>query len=166
MTIDLAIQLINTGQVEARWCGLNKDAAFAFLHERREFMLSEIRGHWIRLTERTAPSQILEEIPSRMGTGVNRRSLQMIEPKGPDPGCYFAEGFASWTERYDYIVERSEAWFDNFRGDPGFDFDKSGGDVSRQQKALEIAYKNYAAGSLTLAGVADCAKMLRDAYRI
>lgn len=69
-------------------------------------------------------------------------------------------------ERYDYIEARAEAWFDNFREDPEYDFSKKGGNIERLQKATQLAYEGYAEGTLTLGGVADQCRMLRNAYKI
>lgn len=62
MTIREAYRLINDGLVETDDCGLTSNPAFAFTHEGTRYMLSEIKGLWIRLTVLKAPSQVIDEI--------------------------------------------------------------------------------------------------------
>lgn len=63
MTIQEAHGLINSGEVEATHCGLASNFACWFIHEGTRYMLSEIKGHYIRLYQISrAPNTVLHEI--------------------------------------------------------------------------------------------------------
>ena len=85
---------------------------------------------------------------------------------GPHVNAQWLEGCPQWLERYDYIVARSEAYFDHYRANPAYDFTKTGGAVDRFQTATENAYKKYAEGLLTIEGVGAQVRMLKDAFLI
>lgn len=89
-----------------------------------------------------------------------------IEPYPIEKGQeYWEEGCPQWLERYEYIESRSEAWLDNFREDYEYDFTRTLGAVSSQQKAVLLSYQRFAKGELTVLGVANQVKILRDAFR-
>lgn len=62
MTIREAYRLINDCEVEAGYCGFAGHHAWGFTYEGTRYMLSEIKGLWIRLTVIKAPSQVIDEI--------------------------------------------------------------------------------------------------------
>lgn len=62
MTIKDAYRLINDGTVEATACGLNAHFACWFIHDGVKYMLSEIKGHAMKLWALTVPNTVIDEI--------------------------------------------------------------------------------------------------------
>lgn len=63
ITIKEAYKRINDGEIEPTLCGLAGNFACAFEYKGTKYMLSEAKGHYIRLTDiGRAPSVVVDEI--------------------------------------------------------------------------------------------------------
>lgn len=91
----------------------------------------------------------------------------MIEPEPPAPerGQRFEEATPPWTARLDHIVHRADVYLAAYRDNPEYDFDQTGGMLGAYEKAVALAFRQYAEGSMTAGGVAYQVRLLRGAYK-